>query len=101
GITPYFPLWQEERKKLVYEFVDTGFAAIITIVDTSRMPKYFLGEVLSNKVADAIEQSGADICGENGEYHTLVFDGPIFNKRIDFTIKEKFERDKYYILDIE
>ena len=101
GLIPYFPLWQESRKKLVCEFIDSGFLAIITIVDTSRMPKNFLGEILSRKVADLIEESGADICGENGEYHTFVFDGPIFNNKIDFVEKEKLERDKYYILSID
>jgi len=100
GIMPCFPLWKEERKKLVYEFVDSGFSAIITIIDMSRMPKDFLGQTLSKEVADSIERSGADICGENGEYHTFVFDGPIFGNRIDFSVKEKFERDKYFILNL-
>ena len=100
GLIPYFPLWKEERKKLVYEFVDSGFSAIITIIDTTRMQKDFLGQILSREVADSIEQSGADICGENGEYHTFVFDGPLFKNKIDLNIKEKFERDKYLILNI-
>ena len=100
GLMPYFPLWKQERKKLVYEFLESGFSAVITIVDTSRMPKDFLGQILSQKVADSIERSGADICGENGEYHTFVFDGPIFGNKIDFKIIEKFEKDKYCILNI-
>lgn len=101
GIIPYFPLWKKERKKLVYEFIDSGFSAVITIVDTIRMPKEFLGQVLTKNVADSIEKSGADICGENGEYHTFTFDGPIFKNKIDFAIKEKFKKNKYYILNIE
>jgi len=100
GLIPYFPLWKEERKKVVYEFIDAGFSAIITIVDTSRMPKEFLGQVLTKEVVDDIEKSGADICGENGEYHTFVFDGPIFANKIDFSIDEKIERDKYVILSL-
>jgi len=94
-------LWQEERKKVVYEFIDAGFSTIITIVDTSRLSKDFLGRTLSRGIADSIEQSGADICGENGEYHTFVFDGPIFKNKIDLEFIEKLERDKYYILNIE
>ena len=101
GLAPYFPLWKEQRKKLVYEFIDSGFSALVTIVDASRMPKQFLGQVLTKKAADAIELSGADICGENGEYHTFVFDGPIFKNRIDLSLKEKFEKGKYHILNIE
>jgi uncharacterized protein (TIGR00290 family) len=101
GLIPYFPLLNEERKNIVYEFIDAGFSAIITIVDTSRMPKDFLGQILSREVVDSIERSGADICGENGEYHTFAFDGIIFRNKINFNIKERFERDKYAILNIE
>ena len=100
GLIPFFPLWKEERKKLVYEFVDSGFSAIITVVDTSRMPKKFLGQVLSRELADAIEKSGADICGENGEYHTFAYDGPLFSKKVDFFAGDTIERDNYRILAI-
>ena len=100
GLIPYFPLLKEERKKLVYEFIDSGFSAIITIVDTARIPGDFLGQVLSREVADLIEKSGADICGENGEYHTFVYYGPIFAEKIDFQISGRVERDKYSILNI-
>jgi len=98
GLMPYFPLWKEERKNIVYEFIDTGFTAIITIVDTSLMPKEFLGQILNRDTVDSIERSGVDICGENGEYHTFVFDGPIFKNKIVLSVKEKIERDKYFIL---
>ena len=101
GLIPYFPLLKEKRKKVVCEFINDGFSAIITIVDTSRLSKDFLGKTLSLEVADSIEKSGADICGENGEYHTFVYDGPIFKNKIDLYIKEKFEKDKYFILNID
>jgi len=100
GLIPYFPLWKEERKKVVYEFIDSKFSAIITIVDTSRLSKDFISQILSRKVVNSIERSGADICGENGEYHTFTFDGPIFKNKIDFNTKETFERNKYVILNI-
>ena len=101
GIIPYLPLFGMERRRVVYDFIDSGFSAIITIVDASRLPEDFLGQVLSRDVANSIEKSGADICGENGEYHTFAFDGPIFKNKIDFSVKEKFERDKYFILNID
>ena len=100
GLIPYFPLYKEDRKKAVYDFIEAGFSAIITIVDTSRLPASFLGYVLSRETADLIEKSGADICGENGEYHTFVFNGPIFAKKIDFSAETKLENDKYYMLNI-
>jgi len=100
GLIPYFPLWKEERKKVVYEFIDSGFSAIIIIVNTSKLSKDLVGKILSRDVVDSIEENGADICGENGEYHTFVFDGPIFKNKIDFAANEKIERDKYFILNI-
>lgn len=101
GIDAYFPLWQEERKKLVYEFIDLGFKTMITVVDTSRMPESFLGKVLTRKVADEIEASGADICGENGEYHTFVFDGPLFEKAVKFKIGNKLKIDNFAVIPLE
>jgi len=100
GLIPCFPLRGEERKKVVYEFIDAGFSAVIKIVDTSRLSVGFLGKVLSRDVVDEIERCGADICGENGEYHTFVFDGPLFSERIGFSASERVLRDKYIFLNI-
>ena len=101
GLIPYFPLFKEERKKAVYEFIDAGFSAIIKIVDTTRLPDRFLGKILSREVVDEIEKSGADICGENGEYHTFVFDGPLFSEKVSYSVKGRMARDKYAVLNIE
>ena len=101
GLIPFFPLFGENRKKLVYDFIDTGFMTVITIVDTSRMPKNVLGQTLTREIAEYIQASGADICGENGEYHTFTYDGPIFSKAIEYVIQETIERDKYAILNID
>ena len=86
GIIPYFPLWGGDRKELVREFIDAGFSAVITVVNTELMREGFRGEILTHEIALAIEKSGTDICGENGEYHTFVFDGPIFKEKVDFSI---------------
>jgi len=101
GLLQYSPLWKESRKKLVYEFIDLGFLALITVIDTSRMPKDFLGKILTIDIAREIEKSGADICGENGEYHTFVFDGPLFKNKIEFNVKGEVQRDNYVFLDIQ
>jgi uncharacterized protein (TIGR00290 family) len=101
GLIPYFPLANEKRKAVVHDFLDSGFSAIITIVNTDKLSGDFLGQVLTKKIAESIEKSGADICGENGEYHSFVFDGPIFGNRIEFSAGEKFERDNYRILKID
>jgi uncharacterized protein (TIGR00290 family) len=101
GLIPLFPLRNEERKSVVHEFIDAGFSTIITVVNTDLMSKEFLGQILTREVADSIEKSGADICGENGEYHSFTFDGPLFSRKIDFMVKDKIERDKYIILNLE
>lgn len=101
GIEAYFPLWQESRKKLVYEFIDAGFKTIITVVDTKRMDEKFLGQILTRELADEIEKCGADICGENGEYHTFAFDGPLFLSKVSYKTEEKVHSDNYAILPIK
>lgn len=100
GIEAYFPLWKESRESLVYEFIDSGFKTIITVVDTSRLSENFVGKILTRQVASDIENAGADICGENGEYHTFVYDGPLFKKAVEFKTDNKIKYDKYVIMPI-
>lgn len=100
GIQPYFPLWKEDRKKLVYEFIDEGFKTIINVVDNSRMPEEFAGKILTREIAEKIEKSGADICGENGEYHTFAFHGPIFNNPVEFAIGDIVTLDNFTVAPI-
>lgn len=100
GIQAYFPLWQESREKLVREFVAHGFTANITVVDTSRLSEKHLGRVLSDETIASIEVEGADICGENGEYHSFVSDGPLFSKPVSFAYGEKVFSAPYAILPL-
>lgn len=100
GIEAFFPLWSEERKNLVYEFIDSVFTANFTVVDTKRMNDGFLGKKLTKEVVDLIAAQGVDICGENGEYHTFVSAGPIFKHPIDFTFGEKIIENGYAVLPI-
>ena len=101
GLTPYFPLKNEDRKEIVHEFIDDGFSAVIKIVDTTRLPESFLGKMLTRETVAEIEKIGADVCGENGEYHTFVFDGPLFSNKVNYVVKEKIVQDKYAILNID
>lgn len=100
GLIPFFPLWKENRKSLVYEFINSGFSTLITIVDTTRLDESLCGRILTKETADEIEAYGADICGENGEYHTFVFDGPIFSEKIRFTQGEKITSGKHVIVPV-
>jgi uncharacterized protein (TIGR00290 family) len=99
-IEAYFPLWQESRRKLVYEFIDLGFKTMITVVNNSQISSNFAGQILTREVAEDIAKSGADICGENGEYHTFVFDGPLYLNPIEFEIGDIIKIDNYSIVPI-
>lgn len=83
GLNYEFPLWQEDREKLVHEVIDSGFKAIIKKVNLDCMSEDFLGKTLTKELVEKIKETGSDPCGENGEYHTFVVDGPIFNYKID------------------
>jgi uncharacterized protein (TIGR00290 family) len=86
-----FPLWNEESKKLLYEFLNQGFKTIVVCVNGRYLGPEFCGRIIDEQfIADLPE--GVDICGENGEFHTFVFDGPIFTMPVNFTKGEITER---------
>lgn len=101
GIKAELPLWQQNREDLVYEFIDSGFVTIINKVNLKYMGVEFLGKELDRKIIEDIKSTGADACGENGEYHTFVIDGPLFKNRIDFTNKGIIEDVNYGYLIIK
>lgn len=90
-MTAFLPLWQENRKKLVKEFIDLGFKAKIVVVNKTMMSPEFLGRDLSHELLEEIEKTGADVCGENGEYHTVVYDGPLFKTPLNLNFSKKIK----------
>lgn len=101
GISGLFPLWKEAREQLVYEFIDCGFTAHITVLNTEKMSERFLGAKLTREVVDAIRAEGADICGENGEYHSFVSDGPIFRHPVRYSFGKPNRQGVYAIMPLE
>lgn len=95
-----FPLWQEEREKLVYEFIDSKFITIIKTVNLKYMGEEFLGKQLTKSLVQEIKATGSDACGENGEYHTFVINGPIFKSPIEFNDRGKIVLNGYGHLNI-
>lgn len=79
GLVPCFPLWKENRRTLAEECIRSGFKPTVTVVDTKRLDASFAGRPLTLEVLDEMEKAGIDACGENGEYHSFVADGPIFS----------------------
>lgn len=101
GLDYELPLWNKDREALVHEFIDSGFKAVIKKVNLENMSEDFLGKVLDKDLVEEIKKTGSDACGENGEYHTFVVDGPIFNNPIDLQILGKTIENGYGILDVK
>jgi len=101
GIEAFFPLWKEERRALVDEFIESGFTANIIVVDTDRLSEKHLGMTLSPDTIASIISEGADACGENGEYHTFVSNGPLFRTPVSFRYGEIVRKEHYAILPIK
>ena len=78
GLECVLPLWQEKRVSLLQECLDAEFKPLIKNVQADILNESYLGKMLTMEIAYEMEQAGADICGENGEYHTFVYDGPLF-----------------------
>ena len=87
GLVPLFPLWGQGRRETVYELIESGFVATITTINNECLTSDFLGQILTKELAERIAATGADICGENGEYHTFVSDGPIFRTPVTFSLQ--------------
>ena len=84
GVQSFFPLWQQERASVVREMVEAGFSAMVTVVNHTKMNEKYLGRTVSHALLDKLTDDGVDVCGENGEFHTFVYDGPVFKTPVPF-----------------
>ena len=92
GFKAIFPLWQKDSKTLLKEFIDQGFKAILVCVDAKKLDGSFAGRLIDESFLADLPES-VDPCGENGEYHTFCYDGPIFKKPITFRLGERVYRE--------
>jgi len=83
GMTAVFPLWKRNTTELIHEFIDLGFKTIVVCVNEKYLDKSFCGRIIDEDFIRDLPEN-VDVCGENGEFHTFVFDGPIFNNPIAF-----------------
>ncbi len=88
GIRPHLPLWQEARRTLLAAFLDAGFEAVIVVVKDERLDRSFLGRRLDPQTISDLEKAGVDACGEEGEFHTVVTNGPLFSIPLDLQYGE-------------
>jgi len=92
GITPVFPLWKKDTVELMHEFIDLGFKTILVCIKAELLPQEFAGRIIDKDFLKDLP-GNVDACGENGEFHSFVFDGPIFKKPVDIKIGEKIFRE--------
>lgn len=95
-----FPLWGRDTKETAQTFIDSGFKSIITCVDTHVLDQSFSGRVFDRSFLSDLPK-GVDPSGENGEFHSFAYDGPIFREPVSFTAAQKVLRDnRFYYCDL-
>lgn len=90
-----FPIWKRDTRELATTFLQLGFKAAVACIDTQVLDSSFAGRMID---ADFLRDlpGGIDPCGENGEFHSFVFDGPIFRRPVPITVGEKVMRDERF-----
>jgi uncharacterized protein (TIGR00290 family) len=102
GLTPIRPLWHLDTKQILTEFINEGFKAIIVRVKSTLLGLGWLGREINEKFfKDLLELGTIDPCGEHGEFHSFVIDGPIFKNRIEISESEKTTINGYGWLKIK
>jgi diphthamide synthase (EF-2-diphthine--ammonia ligase) len=106
GLGTLFPLWLADTGKttaeLAVEMQAAGMKAVITCIDPKKLPMSFAGRFWDAQLLEDLKalDNKADPCGENGEFHTFVVDGPIFDKALDVVVGEVVERDGFVFCDV-
>jgi len=104
GVTPLLPLWGMTPERVISDFIKAGFEAVITSAKADIFDEKWLGRRIDRSFQFDLkklrQEKVFDICGEQGEYHTLVVDGPLFRKRVQVTYGVRIQRNGYWFLDI-
>lgn len=100
-IAPLFPLWQNNTNTLLHEFINAGFETLAVSVNSKFLSKDWLGRKLNQEFLNDISKiEGIDACAENGEYHSFVYNGPIFKNPILFTTTEPRFENNHWLLPL-
>ncbi len=99
GMKGIFPIWGRDTTELTRSFIALGFQAVITCIDSRVLDKRFIGRTLDEHFLAELPPN-VDPGGENGEFHSFVFDGPIFKKRIAYTLGELVLRNSFYFCNL-
>jgi len=100
GMKGIYPLWKLDTTDLAHGFIDLGFKAIITCVDSNMLDRKFVGKLFDEQFLSELPPK-VDPLGENGEFHSFVYEGPIFRERISYAKGEIILRDnRFYYCDL-
>jgi len=99
GMKGLFPLWKRNSRQLALNFINSGFKAVITCVDSDVLDRSFVGREYDEAFLSRLP-AVADPCGENGEFHTFVYAGPMFRHSIDVTVGDRTVRDGFVFADV-
>jgi uncharacterized protein (TIGR00290 family) len=92
GLEPHFPIWKKETRRLIKQFIDDGFKAVVVCAKSEKLDRSFAGRRIDYNFLNDLPED-VDPCGENGEFHTFVYDGPIFSSSIAFKKGELIYRE--------
>ena len=98
GIEALFPLWGLDTTALAYEMLRSGLRAIVTSVDTSRLDASFAGREYDSRFLEDLPGT-ADPCGENGEFHSFLYAGPMFSQSLRVKVGESMDHDGFVFAD--
>jgi len=100
GMQSIFPVWKRDTKELANTFIDLGFKSVITCIDSKVLDMKFSGRLFDKKFLSELP-SGVDPCGENGEFHSFVYDGPIFKNPIPHDVGETvLKEERFYYSEL-
>jgi uncharacterized protein (TIGR00290 family) len=94
------PLWGRDTKELILEIIDSGFKTIVVSTSAGLLGKEWLGRKIDNKFVKELSPE-IDPCGEKGEFHTFVYDGPIFKKPVEFITGKKLLKNNHWFLELK
>ena len=99
GIKPIFPIWGIPTDQLSRQMIRSGIKAVITCVDPKQIPEEFIGREYDDSFLNDLPE-GVDPCGEKGEFHSFVFDGPMFKKHMEISLGNVVHRDGFIFIDV-
>ena len=95
GLEALLPLWKMDRKELVAMMIGAGINAMIVSCNESLGPE-FLGRMINAQCISDLEHAGVDVCGENGEFHTMVLDCPLFSNPLQVKVQDRVKHEQYW-----